>query len=67
MSKLKITFYTISFIVVSLLIGLGFSYYVGSNLPERISISQSKSFDASKNLIWMTLLDIENYPLWKPG
>ena len=67
MSKLKFTFYLFSFIITSTCLGIGFAYYVGSNLPERISLTQSKSYEAQKDLIWMALLDIENYPLWKPN
>ena len=67
MSKLKLTFYIFVFTITSASLGIGFAYYVGSNLPERVSLTQSKSYEANKNLIWMTLLDIENYPLWKPN
>lgn len=67
MSKLKLTFYIFVFIITSASLGIGFAYYIGSNLPERVSLTQSKSYEANKNLIWMTLLDIENYPLWKPN
>ena len=67
MSKLKLIFYIFVFIITSASLGIGFAYYVGSNLPERVSLAQSKSYEANKSLIWMALLDIENYPLWKPN
>ena len=51
----------------SLIFGVLFAYYMGSTLPERVTMAQSKSFDANQDLIWAALLDIENYPLWKPN
>ena len=67
MKNLKTTFYIISFIIVSLIFGIGFAHITGGKLPERSSIGQSKSFDANQELIWAALLDIESYPLWKPN
>ena len=67
MSKFKAILYIIFFLTVSLFTGIAFAYYTGSKLPERVSIVQSKSFETSKDLIWTALLDIENYPLWKPN
>lgn len=67
MSKLKSVFIVISFCVFSLIFGVIFTFYMGSTLPERVTMSQSKSFDATQELIWAALLDIENYPLWKPN
>ncbi|MEK9727280.1 MAG: SRPBCC family protein [Candidatus Margulisiibacteriota bacterium] len=67
MNKLKTLLLIFAFIVTSLFTGIGFAYYLGGTLPERVSIGQSKSFDASKDLIWTAILDIENYPLWKPN
>ena len=64
MKNLKTTFYIISFIIVSLIFGIGFAHITGGKLPERSSIGQSKSFDANQELIWAALLDIESYPLW---
>jgi hypothetical protein len=66
MKKFKLFFYFISFILISIVFGLIFSFYIGSQLPERSSMAQSKSFDANQDLIWAALLDIESYPLWKP-
>ncbi len=54
------------FIASSVFFGVVFSYAVGYRLPDRAALTQSKSFAASPTLIWSTLLDIENYPLWKP-
>ncbi len=67
MKNFKIFVYIISFIIISLLSGVGFAYYTGGKLPERNSIGQSKSFEANQNLIWASILDIESYPLWKPN
>ncbi|MGA0242148.1 MAG: SRPBCC family protein [Candidatus Marinamargulisbacteria bacterium] len=67
MSKRKILASVVSFLIVSLFLGVGFAHYVGSTLPETVTITQSKSFVASQELIWTTLMDIENYPLWKPS
>ena len=67
MNKAKIVLYILSFIIVSLISGISFAYVTGGQLPERSSLGQSKSFDANQDLIWAALLDIESYPLWKPG
>ena len=67
MTKLKSVFIVVSFCVFSLIFGVIFAFYMGSTLPERVTMSQSKSFDATQELIWAALLDIENYPLWKPN
>ena len=67
MSKLKFIFIIVSFSVFSLIFGVTFAFYMGGTLPERVTMAQSKSFDASQELIWAALLDIENYPLWKPN
>ena len=67
MSKLKSVFIVVSFCVFSLIFGVIFAFYMGSTLPERVTMTQSKSFDATQELIWAALLDIENYPLWKPN
>jgi hypothetical protein len=67
MSKRKILASVVSFLIFSLFLGVGFAHYVGSTLPETVTITQSKSFVASQELVWTTLMDIENYPLWKPG
>ena len=67
MNKVKIVLYILSFIIVSLISGISFAYVTGGQLPERSSLGQSKSFDANQDLIWAALLDIESYPLWKPG
>ncbi|MGC6368053.1 MAG: SRPBCC family protein [Candidatus Marinamargulisbacteria bacterium] len=67
MSKFKSVFIVISFCTFSLIFGVLFAYYMGSTLPERVTMAQSKSFDANQDLIWAALLDIENYPLWKPN
>ncbi len=67
MNRIKIVFYILAFIIISLLSGISFAYYTGGNLPERSSIGQSKSFEAKQDLIWSSLLDIESYPLWKPN
>ena len=67
MKKAKITLYILSFIIVSLFSGITFAYIAGGTLPERSTLGQSKSFDANQDLIWDAILDIESYPLWKPG
>ena len=67
MTKLKTILFIFIFFITSLFSGIGFAYYMGGKLPERVSIGQSKSFDANKDLIWTAILDIENYPLWKPN
>lgn len=67
MKKAKIILYILSFIIVSLFSGITFAYIAGGTLPERSSLGQSKSFDANQDLIWAAILDIESYPLWKPG
>lgn len=67
MKNIKILIFTLGFIIISLVVGIGFAYVTGGKLPERSSIGQSKSFDANQNLIWAALLDIESYPLWKPN
>ena len=67
MTKLKIIIYVISVSISSLILGTGISYYIGSTLPEKSTLISTKSFEATKNLIWAALLDIESYPLWKPG
>jgi hypothetical protein len=66
MKTLKPIFYVVSFLIVSLILGSGFAYFMGKQLPERASLISSKSFDADQRLIWAALLDIESYPLWKP-
>ena len=67
MKNTKLVLYVISFLIVSTITGALFTYIIGGRLPERSSLVQSKSFDANQDLIWATLLDIESYPLWKPG
>lgn len=67
MNKSKIALYILSFIIMSIFSGITFAYITGGKLPERSSLGQSKSFNANQDLIWATLLDIESYPLWKPG
>ena len=66
MRYLKGFIYFISFILISLMVGIGVAHFLGGTLPERSSIAQSKSFDASQDLIWTALMDIESYQLWKP-
>jgi hypothetical protein len=66
MKLFKSIIYVLSFLVISLGLGIGFTYFVGQQLPERASLISSKSFDADQGLIWAALLDIESYPLWKP-
>jgi hypothetical protein len=67
MKQAKTIIYIFSFIVASLFFGIAFAYIAGGTLPERSSLGQSKSFDANQDLIWAAILDIESYPLWKPG
>jgi len=67
MKQAKSILYIFSFSVASLFFGIVFAYIIGGTLPERSSLGQSKSFDANQDLIWATILDIESYPLWKPG
>ena len=67
MSKFKIFSYIIIVIISSTFLGIGISYYIGGKEPESTTLISTKSFLASKKLIWATLLDIESYPLWKPN
>lgn len=67
MSKTKIILFSVAFIISSLLIGVVSSIYLGTKIPDRTSSITVKSYDANKDLIWVTLLDIESYPLWKPN
>jgi hypothetical protein len=53
--------------VVALALVLALAAVIGSRLGQSHRASAAKSFPVPRDVIWSTIVDVENFPSWRAG
>ena len=59
-------YYVFTFIVFSIVFGIIAAALIGSKVPDKFSMVNSKSFQVNRFMLWEAIMDVESYSLWKP-